>query len=181
MAITESMISNLLTLLTQQPDGPAGGGMYYIDDEEILEIKNQKGKPIEPDYCRTWYKLNKTQKINRLIIYAQKLTKEYGLSTDQQIHVKQLFMKIFNMDNNADVEYDSATGQILKIKNLQRSMDGKNEFYISTTTSMNAVCNTPEFSMTPLTLTELMSAVNTPVVKKKILIRKKTPAGASPP
>jgi hypothetical protein len=177
MSLSENIISHLLLTLESHKEEPTGGGMYYIDEDEILEIKNNKPKPAEPDYCRTWYKLNKSQKINRLIVYAQKLTKEYNLTQEQQIQLKQLFMNIFNMDHTDDVDYDVATGRILKIKNLQRSMDGQNEFFITASDKPKSTFSLEGTPMVPLTMGELISATNghvLPPLKKKILVKKKT-------
>jgi hypothetical protein len=172
MTITADIISFILNDLSKQPDEETFS-ISYIDEDEILDFKNNKSKHLEPDYCRHWHKLNKSQKINRLILYAQKLTKEYNLSTEQQIQLKQLFKDIYNVDNVDDIEYDSSTGQILKIKNLQRSMDEKREFYITlrddSKPRTSFIINT---AMVPLTFTELMN-VRPVETKKKITIRKK--------
>ena len=172
MSLNENIISHLFQALESHKEEPYS--MYYIDEEEILEIKNNKPKPTEPDYCRTWYKLNKSQKINRLIVYAQKLTKEYNLTQEQQIQIKQLFITIFNMDHTDDVDYDVATGRILKIKNLQRSMDGQNEFYITSTGKPKSTFSLEGSTMMPLTMGELITATN-PIAapKKKIVVKKK--------
>ena len=174
MSLNEKILSHLFQELESQKEEPYS--MYYIDDEEILEIKNNKPKPTEPDYCRAWYKLNKSQKINRLIVYAQKLTKEYNLTQEQEIQIKQLFINIFNMDHTDDVDYDVATGRILKIKNLQRSMDGQNEFYITSTGKPKSACSLEGSTMVPLTMGELITATNTNSIappKKKIIVKKK--------
>ena len=187
MAITQGIITNLLSILDNHKED--GGLVHYIDEEEILEIKNNKPKTVETDYNRSWYKLNKPQKINRLIVYAQKLTKEYGLTAEQQVHVKQLFMNVLTLDHSDDIEYDSTTGQILKIKNLQRSMDGKNEFYITSSGKIKSPFLISLNTMVPLTLNQLMTAsggmggmggmggtaapVLPAVVKKKIVVKKK--------
>jgi len=164
----DAIIAHLLSLLDGH-NSEEGVGMAYIDEEEILEIKNNRTKSVEPDYHRPWHKLNKTQKMNRLIMYTQKLTKEYNLTIQQELQLKQLIKSLFN--DCEDIEYDD--GQIVKIRNLQRSNEEPYEFYMASTKSVKPKETiTLENTMTvPLSLTELLT-VNAPV-KKKITIKRK--------
>lgn len=167
----DAIIAHLLSLLDSHIPEEAAVGMAYIDEDEILEIKNNRTKSVEPDYHRPWHKLNKTQKMNRLIVYTQKLTKEYNLNLQQELQLKQLIKSLFN--DCEDIEYDD--GQIVKIRNLQRATEEPYEFYMASTKSLKPKETiTLENTMTvPLSLTELLT-VNAPV-KKKITIKRKVP------
>ena len=168
------ILAHLLTLLdTSQEDVV---GMSYIDEKEIMEIKNNRAKSVEPDYHRPWHKLTKTQKMNRLIMYTQKLTKEYSLNIKEELQLKQLIKSLFNIENFKDIEYED--GQIVKILNLQRATEEPYEFYLA-----SIISNKPKETITlentmtvPLSLSELLN-VNTPVPvkKKKLVIKRKVP------
>jgi hypothetical protein len=171
----DEILSHLIDVLNIKEPGDEGGGLTYIDEDEILEIKNNRIKTVEPDYCRPWHKLNKTQKMNRLIIHSFKLTKEYNLKLKEELQLKQLIKSLFNTENCDYIDYDESRGLILNIRNLQRASDGAQEFYLA-----SPVTNQPKETITlkntmivPLSLTELLS-VNTPA-KKKILIKRKVP------
>ena len=177
----KKILEHLLTVLDTSRREDTPGGMSFIDEKEIMEIKNNRTKFVEPDYHRPWHKLNKTQKMNRLIIYTQKLTKDYSLTIKEELQLKQLIKSLFNIDNIEDIEYEE--GQMVKILNLQRATEEPYEFYLASIKSNKPTETiTLENTMTiPLSLSELLT-VNAPppvsaepVKKKKLIIKRKVP------
>ena len=116
----------------------------YISETEIIAHKMTNvvsiansdtaellGQSHITEYARSWCKLSRQQKINRLMAYSVKLSQCYLLTVSQQNQVKKLFLECINGDllnDSQSVDYDSDTGTILKVMGLQRSADG--EFYL---------------------------------------------------
>lgn len=87
-------------------------------------VRSQKSQ--EFDYRRSWAKLAKAQRLNRLMNYHQKLTKDYGLDTECQHQLKTLFYDGIGSDilDRANVDYNVNEGVIVKIGGLKRDADG---------------------------------------------------------
>ena len=98
-------------------------------DNEI-DFKQLIDKEKEERFNKSWSKLDKGTKINRLHLFIkkQKLTNE--LNDDQEKQLKILLIQTFengSLNKSSDIEYSIEDKEILNIKNLQ--FDEKNKKY----------------------------------------------------
>jgi hypothetical protein len=118
---------------------------------------------------RSWCKLGKQQKLNRLMLYHKKLTEEYNLNLEDQGQLKQLFYDSINseiLNSRETVEYDSNSCSIIKILNLKRD---KGEFYLGIDVNVKKpTIKTSIIKMKPVSLEKLSGAMKE---RKKIVIR----------
>ena len=98
-------------------------------DNEI-DFKQLIDKEKEERFSKSWSKLDKGTKINRLHLFIkkQKLTNE--LNDDQEKQLKILLIQSFengSLNKSSDIEYSIEDKEILNIKNLE--FDEKNKKY----------------------------------------------------
>lgn len=100
--------------------------MVQLTTEDISRLKGcqiRSVKTQEQDYKRGWAKLAKAQKLNRLMEYHQRLSKDYNLTVDQQGQLKSLFYDSIDILVRDQVIYDSSSANVVKIEGLKRDHD----------------------------------------------------------
>ena len=149
----------------------------HLSPDDISEIKGLQvrcTKSQDQDYKRGWAKLAKAQKLNRLMNYHKKITKDYDLNSEQQIQLKTLFYDGISsdiLDKNL-VNYDSNAGSIVKIDGLKS--DSKQFFYIEKSVNLehnNKIQTIKQFK--PVSIAELSVAETNEKVKPLIKIKPK--------
>jgi len=103
--------------------------IVHLTPDDVSTIKGchvRSQKSQESDYRRSWAKLAKAQRLNRLMNYHQKLTKDYELDAECQHQLKTLFYDGIGSDilDRANIEYNVNEGIIVKIDGLKRDVDG---------------------------------------------------------
>ena len=86
----------------------------------------------EIEYYKPWGKLDKQQKINRLMAYVMKLKSHMNLSNNEIIQLRTLLIGAINtrkITRGADVEYSEQIGEVVKIPSLKRNITTKH-FYM---------------------------------------------------
>jgi len=145
-----------------------------LDEVSILKGCHVK-RSQEHDYKRSWAKLAKAQRLNRLMNYHQKLSKDYQLDSDNQHQLKTLFYDgvgsgILDRDN---VNYDMSEGSIVNIEILKRDADGI--FYFDRTNSKDGTSSIQTIKkFTPIPTIRL--AVNKPI--KPVIVKKPLPSAS---
>lgn len=153
-------------------------------DYDDLTGKNEKPiVPFDPsvettsegdaeEYLKPWGKLDKQQKINRLMAYINGLKDEMALAGDQVVQLRQLMISSINerqITKKSDVEYCEKTGVILRVPGLKLNPDTK-KFYIGTDTSDVKLTKVTTEKLQPvkkLDLNNMKEIKETIVVKKK--------------
>lgn len=149
-----------------------------VDDLSALSGCHVRQHSQESDYKRSWAKLAKSQRLNRLMQYMQKLSKDYNLDTNCQHQLKTLFYDGISSDilDRESVNYDMVNGVVVKIDGLKRDPSGA--FYFdrgcdrTTSTHIQTIKK-----FTPVSVTRLSLAQRTPkamVIKKKPIISLKS-------
>lgn len=95
-----------------------------------IDFKTLIDREKEERFSKSWSKLDKGTKINRLHLFIkkQKLTNE--LNDDQEKQLKILLIQSFengSLNKSSDIEYSIEDKEILNIKNLE--FDEKNKKY----------------------------------------------------
>jgi hypothetical protein len=142
--------------------------LQHLSIEDVATIKGMQvrnPKLLESDYQRSWAKLAKAQRLNRLMNYHQKLTRDYNLDCSAQQQLKTLFYDGINSDV-LNVQYNICEGHITKIDGLKRDTNGI--FYIDSSTNIPPVAVSIKF--TPVTSEQLSVAQKK---KKPLIILKK--------
>ena len=109
-----------------------------LNSFETPELK--KFEPYSSDgseYCKPWGKLDKQQKINRLMDYVNRLKEQMSLSNGEIVKLRSLLISAVNerkITRKSDVEYCETSGSILKIPGLKHNKQTKH-FYIGTDSS----------------------------------------------
>lgn len=130
------------------------------DDISVLKgchVRSHKSQ--EQDYRRSWAKLAKAQRLNRLMCYHQKLTKDYELDTKSQHQLKTLFYDGISSDilDKDNVHYNSNEGIIVKVEGLKRDTEGIFYFERSHKQEPVAIVQTIK-KFTPLSMSKLSIA-----------------------
>lgn len=131
------------------------------------------------EYLKPWGKLDKQQKINRLMAYINSLKAEMSLTNEQLMQLRQLMICSINerqITRKSDVEYCEKTGTILRVPGLKLNPD-TNKFYIGTDTSDVKLTKVTTEKLQPvkkLDLNNIKEMKETIVVKKKLTIVTKT-------
>jgi len=147
----------------------------------------------QAEYNRSWSKLDKQQKLNRLMAYVNKLRDDMQLNKDEVIQLRTTLVNAINnkiITRKNDVEYCDKTASILKIPGLMQN-DTNRHFYIgrddssyevTKVTSARTIKQLKKLDLSNLTAAKKISdttATVSPVAKPKIqlnptkLIRKK--------
>jgi hypothetical protein len=103
--------------------------LEHLSPDDISALKGyhvRSTKVQEMDYRRGWAKLGMAQKLNRLMVYHQKLTTDYTLDTMEQGQLKKLFYDGIGSSilDREQVSYNSNEGTIVNIDGLKRGHDG---------------------------------------------------------
>lgn len=132
-----------------------------IEDVSLLkgcQIRSQKKQEV--DYKRSWAKLAKAQRLNRMMNYHQKLTIDYKLDSKSQQQLKTLFYDSINSDilDNNNINYNINEGVIVKIEGLKR--DTEDFFYFeSPSTKPGLTTHVPAIKkFTPVSVSQLSIA-----------------------
>lgn len=99
-----------------------------IIDDDINQITELQASD-STQYAKAWGKLDKQQKINRLMAYVNKLS----LAQDKAIQLRKLLIDgVVNkrLTRKTDVEYCQETGEILRIPKLKQQVNGMKNFYL---------------------------------------------------
>lgn len=109
--------------------------LYSSKMEKFLRSHNKADLEIEPSqldefpvehYCRSWCKLSKQQKINRLMNYVKKLKETFNLDDVACKQLQLLFIDSINngkLQKKEDVEYIQEDAQIIRINGLKKDGD----------------------------------------------------------
>jgi len=119
--------------------------------DDIEDIKHQYKKP--------WIKLDKFQKINRLMEYVKRLK----ISKDEEINLKNLLIDNINekkITKKTDIEYDELNGLIIEIKNLYKNIN--NIYYINKDITMldvvkTEICSKPVATFKKLNISNILN------------------------
>jgi len=95
-----------------------------IIENDLGHVKREKIGKINPKYCVKWHHLEKEFKINRVIEYSRRHSREkYFPSTTEKKLRRLLVTKL--VSDQLMIDYDTARGQINQIINLSyNDMDG---------------------------------------------------------
>ena len=97
-------------------------------DNDINQIAELQASDTT-QYTKAWGKLDKQQKINRLMSYVNKLS----LKQDKALQLRKLLIDgVVNkrLTRKADVDYCQETGEILRIPKLKQQIVGNRNFYL---------------------------------------------------
>ena len=119
--------------------------------DDIEDIKHQYKKP--------WIKLDKFQKINRLMEYVKRLK----ISKEEEINLKNLLIDNINekkITKKTDIEYDELNGLIIEIKNLYKNIN--NIYYINKDITMldvvkTEICSKPVATFKKLNISNILN------------------------
>lgn len=104
------------------------------------------------DYLKAWGKLDKQQKINRLMAYVNELGTANSMSHEEQMQLKSIIIAAVNerqITRKSDVEYCEKTGCVLKIAGLRQNPETK-RFYIGKDVSDTRVTKTTDEKLNPV-------------------------------
>lgn len=97
---------------------------------KMLDIPDQYND--DDGFYRSWAKLSKPMKINRLVQYSHRAAKELALTDDSAQSLRSLLIHAANMDSlnsNDTVDYDSDYAIITGLRDLRMKED--NTWYLS--------------------------------------------------
>jgi hypothetical protein len=111
--------------------------MSYLTIDELNGKEQQYKKFLRPQitdddeefpeyYHRSWCKLSKEQKMNRLMNYCKKLISEFSLNDAQSKQLRFLFMDSINnglLQKRDEIEYAEDEARVLKVMGLMREGD----------------------------------------------------------
>jgi len=86
------------------------------------ELLKEMDKEKEERFKKSWTKLDKGTKLNRLSVFIKLQKTENELNDAQEKHLKTLLHQLCDsgaLNKSSDVEYSDETYQILSIKNLE--------------------------------------------------------------
>ncbi len=98
------------------------GETNYAEIEEMLEQEKQKNK------SEAWNKLDKTQKIQKLHVFAERYGKEHGLPVKETKNLKAFFIDSLDkgkLQKTKDVNYNKETREITGIPALHFNSDSR--------------------------------------------------------
>jgi len=104
----------------------SGGNMEYQQLDKIMERENQKNRN------EIWSKLDKTQKIQRLHVFAEKYGFDNGYTTQEIRLLKTFFSTCLEkgkLQKMKDIHYDKGTREIISIPALCIEGDGENRHF----------------------------------------------------
>lgn len=87
-------------------------------EQLIDKIDSEKNNRFK----KTWPRLDKGTKLNRITLYISRIEKENNLNENQVEQLRILLLQLFNLgilNKNKEVNYDSEECAILEIKNLK--------------------------------------------------------------
>jgi hypothetical protein len=132
----------------------------FRDEATVMPINIIDYKPNATcdDYNKAWFKLNKQQKINRIMLYVQ------GMHTGT-LQLRQLLMDALSSDILDDEAVDYADKQISKIRGLKYE---NGVFYLdSVSPNSKTTSHVGKISCVPIDKSTLIG-------KKTILVKRKT-------
>lgn len=94
----------------------------------MQEIINAVEKEKDNRFQKSWTKLDKGSKLNRLSLFIEKETEDKELSEDSKKKLKKLLFHVCeygSLNKVNDVEYSDETYEIISIKNLIYDEDKK--------------------------------------------------------
>lgn len=94
----------------------------------MQDIINAVEKEKDNRFQKSWTKLDKGSKFNRLTLFIEKETEDKELSEDSQKKLKKLLFHVCengSLNKVNDVEYSDETYEIISIKNLIYDEDKK--------------------------------------------------------
>lgn len=144
--------------------------VYHLSTEDVSVIRGCSiRRTPDLDYNRSWAKLAKAQRLNRLMNYHQKLTKDYQLDNAGQHQLKSLFYDGINSDilDRDNVNYNSNEGVIIKIDGLKRDPGGIFYFDRQSDTKPSPIQTIHKFTPVPVTKLSLAQKKPKPVIKEK--------------
>lgn len=129
-----------------------------LSTDDIMTLKGLKHKESTDDYSRSWVKLSKTQKLNRLMLYHQHLSNKYSLDPDSQKQLKTLLFDGLNSDilDRDHIEYNESGSVITDIPQLQRDSNG--QFYFHRKCEHKISNLTTGINFSPATIGQLVAA-----------------------
>lgn len=174
MTSKESIIKQIQKHLDTYRDVNPLTKIQHLTIDEVSSIKGyalRSQKSQEQDYKRSWAKLAKAQRLNRLMLYHQKLTKDYQLNTEQQNQLKTLFYDGISSDllDRDHIVYDVNDGTIIRLDGLKRDSDGIFYFDGSNTGAVTKLQTIKKFSPVSVSKLSIAQKKQRPV----ILIKKK--------
>lgn len=124
------------------------------------------------DYLKPWGKLDRQQKINRLMSYINELKTQMSLNPEQITQLKQLMIQAVNerqITRKSDVDYCDKTGAVLRIPLLKlNSVTGK--FYIGSDSTDVKVTGVSTAKINPIKKLDLTSASTSASTSTAMLI-----------
>lgn len=90
------------------------------DTLQSNDNKDQKDENIER-YKKSWNKLDKGIKLNRIMIFVKQESIQHNLTDSQELQLKTLLLQLCNhngLNKNSEVIYDQETMKIISIKIL---------------------------------------------------------------
>jgi len=105
-------------------EGGADESKNEIDFKQLID------KEKEERFNKSWSKLDKGTKINRLHLFIKKQKLTNNLNDDQEKQLKILLIQSFengSLNKSSEIEYSIEEKEILNIKNLE--FDEKNKKY----------------------------------------------------
>ena len=174
---TSTLIREIQNHLEQFRTVKTGIPLEHLSPEDVSIIKGYTTKRLpEPDYKRSWAKLAKAQRLNRLMDYHHKLTCDYQLNAVQQQQLKTLFYESVDTIDRDTINYNQTEGHITKIEGLKCDTDGCFYFERSRPTSTPPCNDIPIQTIkkfTPISMTKI-TAAQTQKKTKVVIVRKPT-------
>jgi hypothetical protein len=119
---TATPISNKYKNMIQPSSTSYDGESDYAAIEEMLEQEKQHNK------TEAWNKLDKTQKIQKLHVYAERYGKDHSLPVKETKNLKAFFIDSLDkgkLQKTKDVNYNKDTREIVGIPALHFNSDTK--------------------------------------------------------
>lgn len=146
--------------------------LRHLSIDDVSAIKGcHVRQPSQEDYQRSWAKLSKAQRLNRLMNYHQKLTQDYKLDSSAQHQLKTLFYDCINSDilDRDNVQYNIDEGNVVKIDGLK--LDGDGTFYIDNGTfnasQKSLISNIKKFTVATPTQLSVAQRKHKPIITLK--------------
>lgn len=163
--MTSAIIEKIQNHLDTYRKNSKGIQINHLTVDEVSSIKGytvRSQKSQEQDYKRSWAKLAKAQRLNRLMHYHQKLTKDYELDSKDQHQLKTLFYDGISSDllDRDHITYDINDGIIVRIDGLKRDDNGLFYFERSNTGTVTQIQTIKKFN--PVSVSKLSIAQKKP-------------------
>lgn len=153
------------------------------DYDDLTGQNESETKQFNPDeisqgteeFLKPWGKLDKQQKINRLMDYVNTLIETMSLSQEQVMQLRSLLITAVNdrkITRKNEVDYCDSTGKILKIPELKQNPENK-KFYLGRDDTNTNLSGVTVKKLNPVKKLDLNS-LKTGLPKKNITIIAKT-------